>query len=205
MVPGTSDGPGTGTGYCEATHTYPDSSVYTVGVTVEDDDTGTATGIFEFVVIFPNAGHVTGGGWINSMPGAYRADDTAYGRASFGFVSMLKKGASVPTGQTQFQLHFASFNFHSDVYDFLVVSGCKAQYRGTGTVNGESGYKFLLTAYDAQINGCGTSDRFRIKVWRDNAGAAVVYDNNSSASSDDIDLANPQVIASGSIVIHKAK
>jgi hypothetical protein len=197
------NGSGSGTGSCQATHTYAESGVYTVGVVVKDDDTGQAASIFEFVVIFPNTGHVTGGGWINSPVGAYVADPTASGKATFGFVSMLQKGKQTPTGQTQFQLHFATFNFHSEVYDFLVVSGCKAQYRGTGTVNGESGYKFLLTAYDANINGCGTSDKFRIKIWRANSGT-VVYDNRLG-TSDDMDLADPQAIASGSIVIHKAK
>jgi hypothetical protein len=45
-------------------------------------------------------------------------------------------------------------------------------------------------------------DRFRIKIWDKSAGDAVVYDNVPGAP-DDIDIANPQAIAAGSIVIHK--
>jgi len=35
-----------------------------------------------------------------------------------------------------------NFNFHSEAYSWLVVSGYKAQYKGTGSVNGVSGYDF---------------------------------------------------------------
>ncbi len=84
--------------------------------------------------------------------------------------------------------------------EWLVVSGPKPQSKGDGTVNGAPGYSFLLTATDGQVNGGGNMDKFRIKVWN-TATSAVVYDN-VLGGSDDIDLANPQVIANGSIVIH---
>jgi hypothetical protein len=96
----------------------------------------------------------------------------------------------------------AGFNFHSESYYWLVVSTFKAQYKGTGTVNGVSGYEFLLTAYDGQVSGGGGVDKFRIKVWILGQPNNVVFDNNLGAS-DDIDSANPQAISGGSIVIHK--
>jgi hypothetical protein len=132
-----------------------------------------------------------------SPVGAYTAGPSLTGKANFGFASKYKKGATVPEGQTEFQLHFASFNFHSTSYQWLVVSGSgtKAQYKGYGTINGSGNYGFLLTAYD------GSPDRFRIKI---TDGASVVYDNKVGAS-DDIDAADPQEISGGSIVIHKAK
>ena len=142
---------------------------------------------------------MTGGGWINSPAGAYRADTSLSGRANFGFVSKYKKGATVPEGQTEFQFQTGNLNFHSETYQWLVVSGAKAQYKGTGTINGGSGYGFLLTATDGQINGGGGVDKFRIKIWRLSDGV-VVYDN--VGGSDDIDNANPQAISGGSIVIH---
>ena len=141
------DGAGSGTGSCTASHIYASAGVYTVGVTVTDDDTGSATSKYEFVVVFdPSAGFVTGGGWINSPADAYRADPSLTGRANFGFVSKYKKGASTPEGQTEFQFKAGDLNFHSEAYQWLVVAGAKAQYKGTGKINGTSGYGFLLTA-----------------------------------------------------------
>ena len=186
--------PGTGSGSCSASHVYASSGVYTVGVTVKDDDTGSATSKYEFVVVFdPSGGFVTGGGWINSPAGAYRPDPTLTGKANFGFVSKYKKGASVPEGQTEFQFHAGNLNFHSEVYQWLVVAGNKAQYKGTGTINGSGSYGFLLTAYD------GSPDRFRIKI---TGSGGTVYDNKFG-SSDDMDAADPQAISGGSIVVHK--
>jgi len=60
--------------------------------------------------------------------------------------------------------------FHSVVYEWLVVSGARAQYKGTGTINGAGNYGFLLTAIDGQINGGGGTDKFRVKIWDKNNG-----------------------------------
>ncbi|MGH3136129.1 MAG: PKD domain-containing protein [Gaiellaceae bacterium] len=196
----TVNAPGNGNGTCSASHMYAGAGVYGVDVAVTDDDTESATSKFEFVVVYdPSAGFVTGGGWIDSPTGAYRTDPSLNGRGTFGFVSKYKKGATVPEGQTEFQLHFASFNFHSSSYQWLVLSanGTKAQYKGNGTINGAGSYGFLLTAYD------GSPDRFRIKIWN-TATSNVVYDNRIGMS-DDIDAADPQAIGSGSIVIHTPK
>jgi len=82
-----------------------------------------------------------------------------------------------------------------------VVAGPKAQYKGNGTINGAGNYGFLLTATDEQINGGGGIDKFRIKIV-DKTTDSAVYDN-VIGTSENIDAANPQTIAGGSIVIHK--
>jgi len=139
---------------------------------------------------------VTGGGWINSPAGAYRPDVSLSGRANFGFVSKYKKGAATPEGQTEFQFQVGNLNFHSSSYQWLVVAGSKAQYKGTGTINGTGSYGFLLTAYN------GSPDKFRIKIWKTATGE-IVYDNQVGAL-DTTDTADPTTaIAGGSIVIHK--
>ena len=66
-------------------------------------------------------GFVTGGGWIMSPAGAYSADLDLEDKANFGFVSKYKKGASLPTGNTEFQFKAGDLNFHSDEYDWLVL------------------------------------------------------------------------------------
>jgi alpha-tubulin suppressor-like RCC1 family protein/PKD repeat protein len=189
-----------GSGSCNATHSYAAAGVYSVEVTVTDNHGATARRIFEYVVIYdPTAGFVTGGGWIDSPAGAYRPDPGLSGRASFGFVAKYQKGKSVPSGQTEFQLHMAGMKFQSTNYEWLVVAGSKAQYKGTGVVNGAGSYTFMLTAADGEIQNGGGSDRFRIKII-DTATNTLVYDN--VGGSDDFDTANPQVIQGGSIVIH---
>ena len=196
---GTSVSESSGSGTCNASRSYSSAGVYTIKVKVRDDDGAFSNVLEVMVVVFdPSAGFVTGGGWINSPAGAYAADASLTGKANFGFVSKYKKGATVPEGQTEFQLHFASFNFQSTSYQWLVVSanGTKAQYKGNGTVNGNGSYGFLLTAYDEP-------DKFRIKIWN-TATSAVVYDNRAGPS-EDIDAADPQAIAGGSIVIHTPK
>lgn len=191
-------------GTCTATHTYASAGVYAVAISLSDDDTGSASAQFEYVVVFdPSAGFVTGGGWINSPLGAYIADPSLTGKATFGFNSKYQKGQSTPSGNTQFQFHAAKFDFASTSYDWLVIAGPKAQYKGTGTVNGTGQFGFLLTATDGDINGGGGVDKFRIKIWNKATGDTV-YDN-ALGSSNDIDSANPQQLGGGSIVIQSGK
>jgi predicted extracellular nuclease len=177
-----------GSGTISGDHTYAMPGVYTVSVTVNDGYGNSDTAIYEFVVVYdPNGGFVTGGGWIDSPAGAYTADPTLTGKATFGFVSKYKKGTTVPEGNTQFQFHAAGFNFSSTSYDWLVVAGSKAQFKGTGTINGEGVYKFMITADD------GNPDTFRIKIWQEvNGVEIVVYDNGSQ-----------QPLGGGSITVHK--
>ena len=150
-------------------------------------------GACTFLVIYdPDGGFVTGGGWITSPAGAYKADESLSGKANFGFVSKYNNGASVPTGQTQFRFKTGDLNFHGSAYEWLVIAGPLAQYKGSGTINGAGDYGFLLTAKDSAINGGPATDTFRIKIWDKDNGEAVVYDNGTN-----------QPIDQGSIVIHQ--
>ncbi|GAA1937765.1 choice-of-anchor K domain-containing protein [Nocardioides marmoribigeumensis] len=187
------------TGQCTGSHTYAEAGIYTVTVTVTDDDGGTDTGESSYVVVYdPSAGFVTGGGWIMSPRGAYTAAPDLTGKANFGFVAKYKKGASTPDGETQFMFQAAGLDFHSTSYQWLVVAGAKAQYKGDGTVNGRSGYGFMLTARDGDRAATRTADTLRLKIW-DKSTGAVVYDNGLGAA----DSADPSTaLANGSIVIH---
>ena len=186
-------------GSVTGTHTYALAGVYTVTLTVTDDDEGSAAGTFEYVVMFdPSAGFVTGGGWIDSPAGAYAPDPSLTGKANFGFVSRYKKGASVPTGNTQFQFKAGDLKFKSTSYQWLVVAGPQAKFKGEGTINDCGAYGFMLTGRDGEVSGGGGVDRFRIKIW-DSATEAVVYDNQMN-DGDDADAT--ETIEGGSIVIH---
>lgn len=191
-----------GAGKVSGTHTYSSAGIYEVNLTVTDDDLGSDFAVSNYIVIYdPEGGFVTGGGRINSPAGAYLPDTNLAGTANFGFVSKYKKGATVPTGVTQFNFQLADLNFHSDTYDWLVIAGSRAQYKGTGTINGDGEYGFMLTAIDGQLNSVDDPDKFRIKIW-DKASDAVVYDNMLGAD-DTADLTTE--IQGGSITIHQDK
>ena len=142
---------------------------------------------------------MTGGGWIDSPAGAYLANPAAAGQATFGFVSKYLPGRTVPSGNTEFEFKAGSFRFKSTSYEWLVVAGARAQYKGEGTVNGAGSYGFLLTAVDGAASGGGGVDGFRIKVW-DKATGTVVYDNQRG-QDEDSGAITP--LGGGSIVIHR--
>lgn len=192
------------TGVVSATYSFPAAGVYGISLRVDDNGgaSGIATTVGEFnamiVVYDPSAGFVTGGGWILSPAGAYVANPALTGKANFGFVSKYKKGAAIPTGETEFVFNAANFSFNSVAYQWLVISGAKAQYKGSGTINATGNYGFMLTATDGQLNGGGGVDKIRMKIW-DLASGDIVYDNQPAAS----DNANPTTaLGGGSIVIH---
>ena len=189
-----------GAGSANATCTFAQAGVYNVHLTVNDDDGGQTTTEHRYVVVYdPNSGFVTGGGWILSPTGAFVDQPALIGKATFGFVSKYQKGQSKPSGNTEFEFHAGGFAFSSAEYEWLVVSGSLAQFKGTGMVNGSVGYGFLLTARDGDANGGGGVDKFRIKIWELTTGR-IVYDNVSGAS-DYPDQASPQVLGGGSISI----
>ncbi|WP_440956237.1 PKD domain-containing protein [Methanosarcina sp. Mfa9] len=189
-------------GTVSGTHIYSSAGIYQINLTVTDDDLGSNYSVSNYVVIYdPEGGFVTGGGWINSPEEAYAPDPTLVGTANFGFVSKYKKGATVPIGVTQFNFQVADLNFHSDEYDWLVIAGARAQYKGTGTINGEGEYGFMLTAIDAGLTPSTDVDLFRIKIW-DKSTDAIVYDNMLGAE----DTAEPTTeLQGGSIKIHEDK
>ncbi len=183
----TGDGSGTGTASDKLMGAYegiPGGPGDPGGETIDGDRECVFVAVYD-----PSGGFVTGGGWIDSPAGAYPEDLAAEGKATFGFVSKYKKGASVPTGNTEFQFHATGMNFHSTSYDFLVITmgGTNAQFKGTGTINGEGNFKFMIWARD------DSQDTFRIKIWSDEGGVETLkYDNGFD-----------QALAKGSIVIHK--
>jgi streptogramin lyase len=152
-----------------------------------------------FAVYDPDAGFVTGGGWIKSPMGAYGSDPNLYGKAHFNFVSKYKKGKLIPGGNTQFRFHAAKMKFRSKAYDWLVIEGNRAQYMGKGTINGKGNYGFMLFGIDGDLKGGDGIDRFRIKIWDKDAGNAVIYDNEMGAADD---AKATTKLGGGSIVIH---
>lgn len=182
-----------GTGQVSGSHAYSAAGLYTVTLTVTDKDGGVGTASYSRIVIYDaNGGFVTGGGWFDSPAGAYGADPGATGKANISINAKYQKNRSLPTGQTEFQFKAGGVDFHSTGYEWLVVSGNRAQYRGTGKINGAGSYGFLLSMID------GTTDKVRLKIW-DTTTGNVVYDTQWGAPDD---AAPTTVMGGGSIVIH---
>ncbi|MFZ5932985.1 MAG: PKD domain-containing protein [Patescibacteria group bacterium] len=166
-----SNGSGTVTG----THAYTAAGVYTITLTVTDDDLGVGTNTFMCVVVYnPQGGFLTGAGRYDTPAGSISANPTATGMTNFG--TNAKYVDNVLRGETRLNFRDGQyvFKFDSTSYYWLVVTnGNQAQLRGTGTVNGVGNYTFQLTALDS------SPGMIRIQIW--DATNTVVYDNSSTA------------------------
>ena len=169
-------------GTCTASHSYAAAGVYSVGITLSDDDTGTATATFADVVVFDtDGGFVSGGGWLN-----------AGGKGNFGFnVKYPNHDATTPTGNLELQIPGGKSNFKATSFDWLVITGAKAQAAGHGTVDGVAGYAFTVTATDGKMAGDGV-DKFRIRIVKESTNT-VVFDNSASGAD---------VAGGGNVTIH---
>jgi hypothetical protein len=175
---------------------FAEAGIYSIKLTVTDASgekavATTVNGLEDmpaYIVVYdPEGGFVTGGGWIWSPKGPYPYMSVE-GKANFGFASKYKKGADVPSGNTEFQFKAGNLDFHSSSYDWLVVTGSDyARFKGAGTINGSGEYKFMLWAGDDDV------DKFRIRIWEedDYGNESVLYDNGFD-----------QPIGGGSIVVH---
>lgn len=185
------------------THTFTQPGVYKVTLIVLDNEllsgiANTVNGVEAIVVVYdPNGSWVSGGGWIDSPPGAFATMPAETGKANFAFVARYHDGANVPTGNMQFQFSAGDLNFQSTGFDWLVVSGPFALCKGTGTINGGN-YRFMLTTIDGNQPGAGVEDRVRIRIWSDSEG--LVYDNQLNGPETD---APTTALGGGSITFHR--
>jgi hypothetical protein len=188
----------TGTsGTVGGSHAYAADGVYTVTLTLTNPSLETGQSVFQYVVVYnPNAGFVTGGGWFTSPAGALAASPGLTGRANFGLNAKYKSGATVPTGNTEFQFPAGNLTFHATSYDWLVITTNQAQYQGSGTINGAGTYGFQVTAQD---NGGTTPDLLRLTIWDKNNNNAVVYDTQPGAPTT---AAPTTALGGGRIQVH---
>ena len=150
-----------GSGSVRGSHTYTTPGVYTISMVVTDKDGAVSNTVtFADVVIYnPNGGFITGSGWFISPADGYKA--------KFDVMAKYHKGSIIPEGNTEFILS-DSFIFRSTSYGWLVVAGKYAQLKGSGTINGEGEYFFMITELD------DSPDTLQIKVW--DAAGAIIYD-----------------------------
>ena len=184
-----------------ATHIYSTAGVYQISLIVIDACGREVERLTDLAVVYdPNGGFVTGGGTIWSPKGAYLANLEAEGRANFGFIAKYKKGSNSVDGNTEFQFKNGGLNFHSSSYDdmSLMIAGYKAIYKGKGSINGQTGYSFMVSAVDGNKKVVTEPDKFRIKIW-ESSTFEIIYDNQYGASDRDDATTN---LTRGNIVIH---
>jgi hypothetical protein len=181
--------------------TFTGAGVHELCVTAVDPTGNLSAPVCTLLAVFdPAAGFVTGAGTIDSPLGAYVVDPNLKGLARFAFVSRYQKGATLPDGTTQFTFHVANLDFRSSNYEWLVVAGSRAQFKGLGMINGSGDFGFLLTAIDGDLKGGdGGPDGFRIKIWDRSNDDTVVYDNKVGYSDGGNEVTD---LLGGSIRIH---
>ena len=195
----TSEPAGRKNGTASGSYRFKDPGVYKLRMEITDQFgnmsyASTAGDQEATVVIYdPAAGNAFGGGWFASPAGALNSNPSAIGKASFGFEVHYFKKATLPKGETRFEIKVGEFEFTALNFDYLAISGNRAQMMGTGKITGgQSGINYILTVID---NG-DVTDYIRFKIYNKNTNE-VYYDNQPGAS----DAASPSTPASAQSVI----
>lgn len=138
-------------------HTYAATGVYTVTVTVTDQNGGSASRTAYAAVYDPHTCNlVTGAGW-------FPEEQSSCGQALFGFI--VRQWGCYPAGLMQFR--WGNNRFRSTEFDWLVISDDEnsAWFFGVGTINGMGEYYFMVEI-------CEYPDSIWITIWDeyDNGG-----------------------------------
>ena len=97
------------------------------------------------------------------------------GRANYGLTVKYENGADTPSGNILMNFRLGELRLKGKAFDWLMVAGNRAQFEGTGTINGEGSYGFLITVIDDNRRGRLAEHRLRIKIWDADTGI-VIYE-----------------------------
>jgi hypothetical protein len=123
--------------------------------------------VVEVAVYDPDAASIAGGGWFHSPAGALLSDPAAAGRATFAFHARYRKGRSTPDGHARLSFDAGALRLTSQTFDWLVVGGTTARFRGTGQLEGRAdAVRFEIVGDDP--------DEIRVRIWDDDE---VIYDS----------------------------
>jgi hypothetical protein len=185
---------GTKNGTVKGSYKLATAGVYKLQMNITDQkgitSYATTNGYEEAIVVAydPNGGYTYGGKKFKSPKGALPSQPNVAGEMTYGFQTNYYKGATNPKGETWFILNNGEFEFNALNFDYLVVNGAKAQFKGLGKMirNGveQSGIAFILTVIDGQLTGGGGTDKIRMKIYNKNTGE-IYYDSQPGASDAD--------------------
>ncbi|WP_162055707.1 SBBP repeat-containing protein [Pontibacter pamirensis] len=175
-----------------------------------------------YVHVFdPDAGLVTGSGWLNSpADGDYEFMQSSR-KALFSLMARYSsRYENQILGSTMLLLHAGSFTFRSTSFEdgTLVIIDNRAYYRGRGSVTywggaehpveDERQFGFLVAAADGDFGESSAPDKFRLQIYvinEDGSQGAVVYDSQAGCPSARLDdnAEACTAIGGGNITIHK--
>lgn len=181
--------PGSVTG----SHTYTSAGVYTVKLTVTDNDGASGSSTYQYVSIYnpTSQGLFSAGQHFSSSAGAYPANSSLTGTVKFGL--SYKYQGTMPVGDKQFTMNFNAANllFNATTISSLVISNSMATLTGTGTINnGSHTYNFLVVG----VNG----GNIRVQITDPSNNNAVVYDTQPGDPS----TTTPTTSVNGQVIAH---
>ncbi|WP_327040983.1 PKD domain-containing protein [Micromonospora ureilytica] len=201
---------------CNRSHIFTRAGMFTIGVTVTDDDGASDSATVMIIVYDPHAGFVNADGSVAAPAGSLTTTPGASGEAWFHLAARYyAPNDTVPVGDARTWLTGTGFRFDTsggDGLDWLVVTpDGKMAAKGRGTVDGQAGYGFVFYGYDGCDNGGAPGcrpgpDQFRMVVWTGGPNSyptdATTFDTSRGADYD-VDAAVPKTTISGRVNIQK--
>jgi PKD repeat protein len=182
---------GTTAGSVTGTHTYTTAGIYTVTLTVSDDDGASGMATYQYVSVYnpTSQGLFSAGQHFFSPAGAYTQIKDLTGTIRFGL--SYKYQGSMPVSDKQFTMTFSAANltFNATTISSLVTANGRGTLAGIGTINGTGTYSYLVT-------GDGNANTIRVQI-KDQAGN-VIYDTQPGAAAD----AEPSTSVTGNVIVH---
>lgn len=190
-----------GTGQVAFQHRFCTAGYYFLTVRVTDSGGRTTETRRDVVVNSPGLAAVGGRG--NLVPAA--APGGARAPVRFVFWTPVANAAPLRgTNNNAFVRLDGPFQFRSDRIGTMTRSGQAAHLEGTGSLNGRSGYRFVIDATDGGQPPAGSGDSLRVRIVHTDAGGKEVvdYDNGTApmAAASAATHANRTLIENGDIV-----
>jgi hypothetical protein len=191
-----------GTGQVAFQHRFCAAGYYFLTIRVTDSGGRTTETRRDVIVNSPELATVGGRG--NLVRTAASGRVTAPVR--FAFWTPVGNAAPLRgTGNNAFVRLDGPFQFRSDRVGTVTRSGQAAHLEGTGSLNGRSGYRFVIDATDGGQRQAGSGDSLRVRIAHTDAGGREVvdYDNGTArmAAAAAATHVNRTVIENGDIVL----
>jgi probable HAF family extracellular repeat protein len=170
-----------GAGNATGNHHYAMPGIYTIAAKVADLGGKSATVTRSVIVYDKSGGTARGMGSFMSPRGANREGRSQAGMATFSFIAPSAPGAKA-AANAELRFQVGSSAFRSQDPRPVAVQARRAQFEGSGTLNGNGGYRFTLTT-TASGAAAGEAGRFGLKIWHiDPAtrGEVLDYDNRQA-------------------------